>query len=35
MDFLEQMAKKTGKLLKGGDPNISAVRQIVQASRIT
>ncbi|EGD75044.1 ribosome export GTPase [Salpingoeca rosetta] len=29
IDFLEQLAKKTGKLLKGGDPNVSAVARIV------
>lgn len=29
MDFLEQMAKKTGKLLKGGEPDITVVSRMV------
>lgn len=29
IDFLEQMAKRSGKLLKGGDPDIAAVAKMV------
>merc|ERR1712018_189895 len=29
IDFLEQMAKKCGRLLKGGEPDINAVSKIV------
>merc|ERR550532_1667777 len=28
-DFLEQLAKKSGRLLKGGEPDINAVSKIV------
>merc|ERR1712045_366623 len=29
IDFLEQLAKKSGRLLKGGEPDINAVSKIV------
>lgn len=29
MDFLEQLAKKTGKLIKGGEPDVNAVAKMV------
>merc|ERR1719228_1947647 len=29
IDFLEQMAKKSGRLLKGGEPDVNAVSKMV------
>jgi ribosome biogenesis GTPase A len=29
-DFLEKLAKKTGKLLKGGEPDLKAVSKVIQ-----
>jgi hypothetical protein len=28
LDFLEKLAKKTGKLLKGGEPDLKAVSKV-------
>jgi hypothetical protein len=32
LDFLEKLAKKTGKLLKGGEPDLKAVSKVTVMS---